>query len=206
MHARSTTVTAATEAIDDGIRFVQTELLPDLLDIEGCVGVSTLVDRHTNRCITTSAWESADAMRASSARVAPLRDRYVEVLEADTPIINEWEVAIMHRDHRALTGACARVSWLQGDPFAIDDSIDAFRQVLPTLEALPGFGSASLLLERASGRAVSTVVYDSTEAATKTRAQTSTLRSRVAEQAGADILEVAEFDLEIAHLRVPELV
>jgi heme-degrading monooxygenase HmoA len=144
-------------------------------------------------------------MRASADQVRPLRDYFVATFGGTSTTVNEWEVAIMHRYHPSPDGACARASWLQGDPRAIDGSTEAFRTVLPTLEALPGFSSASLLLNRETGRAVSTVVYDSADAVANTRGQASTLRTRVAEQAGAEVLEVAEFELAVAHLRVPEL-
>jgi heme-degrading monooxygenase HmoA len=206
MHARSTTITAATSAIDRGTRYVQDEVLPGLLAMDGCVGVSLLVDRTIGQCIATSAWETEQAMRASEQAVRPLREHFIATFSGTNPIVDEWEVALMHRDHQSRQGACARVSWLQGDPTAAESSIEAFRTVLPMVEELPGFCSASLLINRETGRAVSTVVYDSAAAIAQTRGQASTLRTRAAEQAGAEVLEVAEFELAVAHLRVPELV
>jgi hypothetical protein len=89
---------------------------------------------------------------------------------------------------------------------SIDSSVDSFRSILPTVEALPGFCSASLLVNRNTGLAVSTVTYDSADSLAATRGQANTLRTQVAEQAGIDVLEVAEFELAVAHLRVPEMV
>jgi len=100
----------------------------------------------------------------------------------------------------------ARASWLQGDPASIDDSVQSFRAIVPVLDELPGFCSASLLVNREAGRAVSTVIYDGAETLAQTRARANELRSQVAGQAGAQVLEVAEFELAVAHLRVPELV
>lgn len=206
MHARSTTITAATSAIDRGIRDVKDELMPEIMAMDGCVGLSMLVDRTIGQCIATSAWETEAAMHASEDAVQPLRERFVANFAGTSPIVDEWEVGLMHRDHQSRQGACARVSWLQGDPKAAESSIEAFRMVLPTLEELPGFCSASLLINRDSGRAVSTVVYDTAANVAQTRGQASTLRTRAANQAGAEVLEVAEFELAVAHLRVPELV
>ena len=111
----------------------------------------------------------------------------------------------MHRRQESGEGACARVTWLQGDPTAIDNSVDAFRTVIPAAEALPGFCSTSMLVNREAGRAVGTVLYDSADAIAQTRGQANTLRSRVAQQSGAEVLEVEEFELAVAHLRIPEL-
>jgi len=206
MYARSTDITAKTSMIDAGIRYVEDQLMPTLMDMEGCVGLSMMADRATGRCVTTSAWQTEDAMRASAPRIQPLRDQYVATFGGQAPMVDEWEVALMHRDHRSTAGACARTSWLQGNPMSIESSIDGFRSILSTLEDLPGFCSASLLINRETGRAASTVTYDSADAVMQTRGPANTLRTRVAQQSGAEVLEVAEFELSVAHLRVPELV
>jgi len=98
------------------------------------------------------------------------------------------------------------VSWLKNDPASVDDSVESVRAILPTLDELPGFCSASLLINRETGRAVITVIYDSANTLKQTRAPANKLRSSVAEQTGAEVLEVAEFELALAHLRVPEMV
>jgi len=206
MFARSTTVAVETSSIDRAIDLLRDELMPELMDIDGCIGLSALIERESGRCITTSAWRSAEAMRASAGQVAPLRDRLIIALGATRPLVQEWEIPVMHRAHMAPVGACARVSWLKGAPASVDDSIESFRMITPALDDLTGFCSASLLINRGTGEAVSTVTYDNAEALARTREAAERLRKRGAEQAGAKVLEVAEFELALAHLRVPELV
>jgi hypothetical protein len=63
-----------------------------------------------------------------------------------------------------------------------------------------------VLVNREDGRAVGTVLYDSADAIAQTRGQANTMRSRVAQESGAEVLEVMEFELAVAHLRIPELV
>lgn len=206
MFARSTTVVADPASIDAGITYLNDELMPAITSIEGCVGLSLLVDRGTGRCIATSAWRSQEAMQQSADQVRPLRDQYVATFGGMEPMVEEWEVAIMHRNHTSPLGACARASWLTGDPTTVDRSIESFRLILPNLEALEGFCSASLLVNRESGRAVVTANYDSDQALARTRAQANGIRTALAQQTGAEVVEVAEFELALAHLRVPELV
>ena len=45
--------------------------MPAVKAVNGCVGVSLMVDRKTGRCIFTSAWETEDALRAGLTLVQP---------------------------------------------------------------------------------------------------------------------------------------
>jgi hypothetical protein len=79
--------------------------------------------------------------------------------------------------------------------------------VLQELEELDGFCSASLMVDHpASRRAVSCSTFDSMDAMALNRDRATELRSRRARDLGAEIIDVAEFELSIAQLRVPELV
>jgi heme-degrading monooxygenase HmoA len=206
MFARTTTLTARQPGIDRGVRYVQDEMMPAMQAFDGFVGLSTLVDQATGRCIVTTSWRSAQVARASEPQVRPVVESCLAAFEAFDSTMDEWEVAIMHRAHPSEAGACARVSWFEGDPDTTSESIDAFRSGMVDLEQLPGFASASLLVDRMGGRAVSTVVYDSAAAMAKTRPQANQIRTRVADATGAYVIEIAEFELAVSHLRVPELV
>jgi hypothetical protein len=172
----------------------------------GCVGVSLLVDRRSGRCIATSAWETEDAMRASAEQVKPIRDRAAEGF-AGTPNVEQWEIVTLHRDHHSPGGAGVRATWVRVAPDQIDQGIEYFKSsVLPQLEGLDGFCSASLLVDRASGRAVSSVTFDSLDAMERNRDRATALKNTSMREAGAEELDECEFELALAHLRVPELV
>jgi hypothetical protein len=111
VYARSTTIMANPDRIDDGIALVDNELMSMMTHIRGCMGLSMLVDRSSGRCIATSSWESEDAMRASNEQLQPVRQRLLDTLGADDLEVQEWEIAIFHRDHELPTGAGARVTW-----------------------------------------------------------------------------------------------
>jgi hypothetical protein len=205
MYARSTTIQAQPSSIDPGIAYVRDTVMPALEGIEGCIGVSQLVDRTSGRCIATSAWQSEEAMRASEESVRPVRERLAETFGGSAQV-EEWEIAVLHREHRSSTGACVRATWFKVDPDQLDRAVDVYKMTaLPGLEELEGFCSASLLVDRASGRAVSSATYDSFEAMERNRDQAGTIRSAVVQEAGAELLDVCEFELALAHLRVPEM-
>ena len=205
MYARSTTIEAQPDSIDAGIAYVCDEVMPALETMTGCTGLSLLVDRESGRCIITTAWDSDEAMRASADDVAPLRDRAAESFKGSVAVAM-WNIAAMHRNHPSADGACVRATWFKVPNGQMDRSVDLYRDsVLPALEELDGFCSASLMIDRSSGRAVSSVVFDSSEAMDRNREQARSLRVARLRELGADQVDVGEFELALAHLRLPDL-
>jgi hypothetical protein len=206
MYARTTTVRGDPRAVEDGIAYCRDAVWPMLQNMSGCVGMSMLADRDAGRCIVTAAWATDEALRASAASVQGLRSKAAEVLMADAVDVAEWEIAALHRVHAAGDDACARVLWADVDPAQVDSMTDVFRMTLQSrLEEIPGFCSASLLVDRSMGRATMAVTYESRDALVRSRQMGQALREETTAAMGARVTELAEFDLVLAHLRVPEM-
>ncbi|MBP1821116.1 hypothetical protein [Mycobacterium sp. OAE908] len=206
MHARTTTIQAQTASIDDGVAYMRDQVMPELENIDGYVGISLLVNRESGRCIITAAYESDDAMRDSADKAKQLRSQAVERFGGEVEKIEEWEIGVLHRDHQSTDGACARVTWIKVPPDQANKALDFYKSdVLPSLEDLEGFCSASMLVSHTSGRAVSTATFDSRDAMERNREQARELRDTRSREMGADVIDVGEFELAIAHLRVPEM-
>lgn len=202
MYARSTTFHGKPENVDAGIVLVERELAPMIGTIDGCRGLSLLVDRQTGRCIGTTSWDSEESMRASEDQLRPIRQRGREVFGGDLKI-DEWEIAVMHRTEH---GSSCRVTWVQGGS-DLNMLVDLFKDSsMPSMEGLPGFCSASMLLNRSTGVACVTATYDGHESLAASRAGADEIRRQLAERAGMDVVDVREFELAYAHLHVPELV
>jgi quinol monooxygenase YgiN len=204
MYARSTTVRGDPQAMDDGIAFVRDTAMPAVRGMDGCVGLSMLCDRETGRCIVTTSWADAEAMQRSAGGVMAMRQRAAEIMRGEAEV-HEWEIVSMHRMHETHNGACARVIWGQGDPGRMDNMVDTFRMtMLPRVEELPGFVSLSLMVDRATGRSVAAVSYDSRQSMAEAEQPGMALRQEFAGRMGMEITDVAAFDIAMAHLRVPE--
>src|SRR4051795_13469537 len=108
MHAGSTTFRGEPGAIADGIAHVQDEVLPAVRQMDGCIGLSMLVDRHTGRCIVTTSWEGAETMRRSAEAVGSIRETIRTVHALETEVV-EWEIGVLHRVREAPDGAAGRV-------------------------------------------------------------------------------------------------
>jgi hypothetical protein len=203
VHARSTTVQVHPNSIDAQIAHVRDDVMPALLATDGCIGLSILVNRVSGRCIATSAWQSEEAMHATED------DRVVAVDSVEsvvgTPEVEEWEIAVLHRDHSSAPGAWVRTTWVHVEPEQTDRLADLYRMVLlPQIVEFEGFCSANLLIDRPSGHAVSSVTFDSYEAMRSTRNLAAVVRERGVAEVDGEILEVDQLELALAHLRVPE--
>ncbi|MDT5388779.1 MAG: hypothetical protein QOE04_2420, partial [Mycobacterium sp.] len=115
MYARTTTFQAQPSSIDAGIAHVREIVMPALERLDGYTGLSLLVDRSSGRCVATSAWQSEEAMRGSAESIRPVRERAAEIFGGSTDV-EEWEIAVLHRDHRSNEGACVRATWVKVSP------------------------------------------------------------------------------------------
>ncbi|WP_029433163.1 hypothetical protein [Blastococcus sp. URHD0036] len=205
MHARSTTIHGDPACIDDAVAYLQNKMLPELIQHEGCLGLSALTDRETGRCIVTTAWTDQALMRATAEGIRPWRHSVEHMLGSQHSDVQEWEIAVLHRDRPAGDGAAAQVTWARTAPEDVDGLLGAYRtDLLPRLQQLPGFCSVSVLVDRRAGRTVAVTSFQSEEARSRDRARQS--HAQFAQGKGSTIIDVHDMELALAHLRVPELV
>ena len=206
MYARTNTVRTNPRTIDEGIANVRDEVMPLVQGMDGCIGLSMLADRDSGRCIITTAWRTEEAMHASEEGVRASRERAAQIF-GEMPTVAEWEIAVMHRMHETGDGARTRVLWGHTEPGHMDDLLSTFRMtIMPKMEELPGFASCNMMVDRGSGRIALAISYDSADAMREASDRAAALRNESKAAMGWEIDEVAEFDLVLAHLRVPETV
>ena len=206
MHARSATISADPQRIDDGIRLVRDELTPAVTSADGCVGLSMVCDHDSGRCIVTTSWASEAALRATGDQ-RDLLEHAAHALGGDDVTMEEWEIVVMHRSRAAGDGCCARITWTRCDPAVLTQVLDDLPlTLLPRLDDAKGFCSLSLFVDRTTGRCAATAVYESRQVLEASRERISGMRDELRRQLEMEITEVAEFDLVLHQLRVPELV
>jgi hypothetical protein len=89
----------------------------------------------------------------------------------------------------------------------MDDLLSTFRMtIMPKMEELPGFASCNMMVDRGSGSMALAITYDSADAMRQADDRAAALRSESKAAMGWEIDEMAEFDLVLAHLGVPETV
>lgn len=205
MYARSTTVHADPQRIDEGIAYIRDEVMPAVQTMPGCMGLSMLCDRDSGRCIVTTSWDSEDAMSASRDAVRAMREQSADRMGGRFDV-QEWEIALLHRAHQAPEGACCRVTWTRGDPARMDEMTETFRTgMIPRLDGITGFCSVSLMGDRQTGLGVLTATYDDRAALDASAQAVRGMREQFTQQMGEEVIDIAEFELAIHHLRVPEM-
>jgi quinol monooxygenase YgiN len=206
MYARSTTFTADPMRLDDGVRMTRDEVMPALMSMPGCIGMSMLCDRDTGRCIATSSWDSDSSMRATTDRIKDIRQRVMDAMSGRDVSVDEWEIAVMHRRYPPGDDACARVTMARCDPAQLESMIDGFRMTqLSTMDDMAGFCSISMMVDRNTGRCSLTSVWKDRAAMEATRERIAGMREEFAGRTRMEVTDVAEFELAIHHLRVPEM-
>lgn len=206
MHARSTSIMGDSSQVDACIRFVRDDVMPAVTAMDGCMGLSLLANRDTGRCIATTSWMSEEAMQATDGLVSPLRERASELMAGEATV-DEWEIAVMHREHDAQEGSWCRVTWLQCEPSEMETTIDFFKDsVMTRMEGMDGFCSASFMVNRMTGECCGTIRFDTRADLEATREMAGELRNERSRMGGVQFTDIDECELAIAHLRVPELV
>ena len=206
MYARSTTVHGDPMKIDDGIAYVRDTVMPAIKQMAGSIGLSMLCDRESGRCIVTTAWRDEMSMHDTEGAVHDMRQRAAEMLGGHADV-QEWDIAVMHRMHEAHNGACTRVIYGSIEMDRLDDVVSTMRMsLLPRMEELPGFCAVSHMIDRETGRSATAVTYDSKADMMAANEQAKALREEFTSGVGMEIIGIAEFDLVLAHLRVPEMV
>jgi len=205
MYARSNTVHADPQRIDAGIADVRDTIMPAVQSMPGCLGLSMLCDRQTGRCIVTTSWDSEESMSASREAVRAMREQSSDVMGGQFEV-QEWEIAVLHRARQAPEGACCRVTWTRGDPARMDDVAETFRTgLIPRLDDIAGFCSVSSMGDRQTGIGVLTATYEDRSALQDSADSVRAMREQFIQQMGLEVMDMAEMDLAIHHLRVPEM-
>ena len=94
MYARVNTFEGSAERVDEGIRHMEEQILPQVREMDGSKGLIALVDRQTGKTLGITLWESQDKMLASETQAAGIRSASAEAMGTSSPQVERYEVAI----------------------------------------------------------------------------------------------------------------
>ena len=99
--ARVSSLEGPPDKIDEGIRFIKEQILPEAHNLTGWKGVLALVDRAAGRTKTITLWDSDKSLRASEERANQLRSEAAEAMGETVTGVDRYEVAV----HEVLAAA-----------------------------------------------------------------------------------------------------
>lgn len=206
MYARSTSFHGDPHRIDDAVHYVRDRAMPALMGMDGFVGISVLADRESGRCIVTSSFEDLAALRRSASEMRGIRARTADILQSPQSL-EEWQIALVHRERSAPEGARTLLTWCRTDPDRLDPLLEAYAEsIVPRLSDQPGFCSVSVLADPVEGRSATALTFADDDALRRATAQLDPLLQELGRQYAGEVTDEAVFDLVLAHLRVPETV
>ena len=94
MHARTTTLEAPAERMDEAVSYLREQIIPQLQQQDGYKGLIALGDRQSGKLHGVVLWESKEAMRASEEAGERLRGESAQGTGSQIAGVERYEVAI----------------------------------------------------------------------------------------------------------------
>jgi heme-degrading monooxygenase HmoA len=94
VYARISTLEGSPEHIDEGLRQVRQNGLPQLQQQEGFKGMVALADRKTGKTLGITFWESEEALEASEEAADRVREDAAEAMSETIAGVERFEVGL----------------------------------------------------------------------------------------------------------------
>jgi heme-degrading monooxygenase HmoA len=94
VYARISTLEGPPEHIDEELRQVRENILPQIQQQEGFKGMVALADRQTGKTLGITFWESEEALEASEEAAGRLRQDSAEAMSDTIAAVERYEVGL----------------------------------------------------------------------------------------------------------------
>lgn len=95
MHARVSTFNSSPVGLRESEEVFRTEKVPQVLSIDGCRGVISLVDYDSGKSIAVTLWQSEEALQASEELANQIRSEAAEASSGQIASVERFEVSIL---------------------------------------------------------------------------------------------------------------
>lgn len=163
MYARIVQFAGATN-IDGGVDFVRETVTPLIRQQHGYRGMIASADRNAKLLGILSNWDTEADLEASNSAMLKTRDEGTQIV-GGTISVESFEQVVMVAKQPPSVGQSLLVRRTSMDPAKVDENLEFFRtNVLPDIEATPGFIGARQLINRATGDGLVGTVWESADA------------------------------------------
>jgi heme-degrading monooxygenase HmoA len=201
LHVRLNLITADPIRLGDSVKFVENEVRPVVESQPGNLGMALKLNPDIGVAILESFWVSGDALQASERMAAPNRAAAVR-RASGTVTVERYSVPVFEREAPLRSGEGVRVTRLDVQPGAVEDTVAAFGDVtVPWLADTEGFCSTLLFIDRTSGRSVVETVWRDPEALAASRSAAAAIRVNTVQATNGVIRSVEEYQLVFSSAR-----
>ncbi|HEY2129460.1 MAG TPA: antibiotic biosynthesis monooxygenase [Streptosporangiaceae bacterium] len=201
LHVRLNLITADPIRLGDSVKFVENEVRPVVEGQPGNLGMALKLNPDIGVAILESFWVSGDALRASERMTVPNRAAAVR-RASGTVTVERYSVPVFEREAPLRSGEGVRVTRLDVQPGAVEDTVAAFGDVtVPWLADTEGFCSTLLFIDRTSGRSVVETVWRDSEALAASRSAAAAIRVDTVRATNGVIRSVEEYQLVFSSAR-----
>jgi heme-degrading monooxygenase HmoA len=159
MHTRLLTFSGATN-IDAGVDYLRDEVVPVLDAQPGYRGVSASADRPGATLSILSLWDTEADRAASDSPLGKAREEALKLV-GGTLSIEDLEQVVSSVIKIPLPGCALYLSRVSMDPASVDDNIAFFKdEMLPRIDAAPGFCALRNMVDRRTGQAVVGTIFE----------------------------------------------
>jgi hypothetical protein len=202
MYGRVTRVQIPPDAVEKGIAFFKENVAPNALSTPGNAGAILLVDRKAGSAIGITLWETTQALNDSEQFGISSRTGSAAATGGSIVSVDRFEQVIADRAQPPKAGSFVRLNSLSGTPDRIDNAIKFMQnQILPVLRAQKGYRAGVMNVDRMTGRATVSTVWDSMADLEASEAAVSGLRRDAADAAGATDVKVEIFESAFAEIK-----
>jgi heme-degrading monooxygenase HmoA len=201
LHVRLNLITADPIRLGDSVKFVENEVRPVVESQPGNLGMALKLNPDIGVAILESFWVSGDALRASERMAVPNRAAAVR-RASGTVTVERYSVPVFEREAPLRSGEGVRVTRLDVQPGAVEDTVAAFGDLtVPWLADTEGFCSTLLFIDRTSGRSVVETVWRDSEALAASRSAAAAIRVDTVRATNGVIRSVEEYQLVFSSAR-----
>lgn len=203
LHVRFSQITADTHALDGFVKYIEGEARPAMESQLGSLGLSLLASPEGGIVISGSFWASQLALQASEETDAIFRRELAR--RAGAPVtIEDYEVVVFEREARLWGGEAVQLTRIEVKPSGVDDVIGVVGDtVVPELAETPGFCSALLFADPASGRLISGTVWRDPQTRAASPSVAPMIRANVLDEMNCQIHAAEDYSLVYNSVRVP---
>jgi len=159
VHVREVTFRGARN-IDAGVAYIREDLHPMMGAQHGFRGISVSADRDGELLAALTMWASEEDLNASDGAVDKARDGAVKII-GGVMTVETYEQTTEAISRAPVAGNTVVVTRMTVHPSIIDDQVAFFeRDLLPTIEAQPGFCAMRSMVNRRHGRCVVNIVFE----------------------------------------------